>query len=47
MILTREVSRFARNTVDTLRYTRELKNHEVEVYFLGDGIRTFDSDGLE
>ena len=45
MILTREVSRFARNTVDTLRYTRELKNHEVEVYFLNDGIRTFDSDG--
>ena len=32
MILTREVSRFARNTVDTLQYTRMLKEHGVEVY---------------
>lgn len=31
MILTREVSRFARNTVDTLQYTRMLKEHHVEV----------------
>lgn len=29
MILTREVSRFARNTVDTLQYTRMLKEHGV------------------
>ena len=33
LILTREVSRFARNTVDTLNYTRKLKKHNVEVYF--------------
>ena len=45
LILTREVSRFARNTVDTLQYTRQLKAIGVEVYFLNDGIRTFDSDG--
>ena len=45
MILTREVSRFARNTVDTLNYTRMLKKHMVEVYFLNDGIKTFDPDG--
>ena len=45
MILTREVSRFARNTVDTLNYTRMLKKHMVEVYFLNDGIKTFDTDG--
>jgi DNA invertase Pin-like site-specific DNA recombinase len=45
MIITREVSRFARNTVDTLQYTRMLKEHGVEVYFINDGIKTFDGDG--
>lgn len=45
MILTREVSRFARNTVDTLQYTRSLKDYNVEVYFINDNIKTFDSDG--
>ena len=45
MILTREVSRFARNTVDTLNYTRKLRDHGVEVYFINDGIKTFDGDG--
>ena len=45
LILTREVSRFARNTVDTLQYTRELKSKGVEVYFINDNIRTFDGDG--
>ena len=45
LILTREVSRFARNTVDTLEYTRNLKKAGVEVFFLNDNIRTFDGDG--
>lgn len=45
LILTREVSRFARNTVDTLQYTRLLKNKGVEVFFINDNIRTFDGDG--
>lgn len=45
MILTREVSRFARNTVDTLQFTRALKAKGVEVYFINDNIRTFDGDG--
>ena len=45
LILTREVSRFARNTVDTLQYTRSLKAKGVEVYFINDNIRTFDGDG--
>ena len=45
LILTREVSRFARNTVDTLQYTRGLKAKAVEVYFINDNIRTFDGDG--
>ena len=45
LIITREVSRFARNTVDTLQYTRMLKEHGVEVFFINDNIRTFDCDG--
>lgn len=45
LILTREVSRFARNTVDTLQYTRELKAKGVEVFFINDNIKTFDGDG--
>ncbi len=45
MILTREVSRFARNTVDTLNYTRLLKTYKVDVYFINDNIKTSDGDG--
>ena len=44
LILPREVSRFARNTVDTLQYTRDLKKLGVEVYFINDNIRTFEGD---
>ena len=45
MIVTHEVCRFARNTVDTLNFTRELKNIGVEVYFVEDNIWTMDGDG--
>lgn len=46
LIITREVSRFARNTVDTLQETRKLKKMGVEVYFSEDNIWTFnDEDG--
>lgn len=45
LILTKEVSRFARNTVDTLTYTRELKRHGVYVIFVNDNINTADNDG--
>lgn len=45
LIITREVSRFARNTLETLEYTRMLKALGVEVYFISDGISTFDKDG--
>ena len=45
MIITREVSRFARNTVDTLQYTRMLRENGVEVFFINDNIKTFDGDG--
>lgn len=46
LIITREVSRFARNTVDTLQETRKLKAMGVEVWFTEDNIWTMDdSDG--
>lgn len=45
LIITREVSRFARNTLETLEYTRMLKALGVEVIFIDDGISTFDKDG--
>ena len=45
LIVTREVCRFARNTVDTLVVTRELKNIGIEVYFVNDNIWTMDGDG--
>jgi DNA invertase Pin-like site-specific DNA recombinase len=45
LIVTREVCRFARNTVDTLMATRELKNINVEVFFVEDNIWTLDGDG--
>ena len=44
LIITREVSRFARNTVDTLMYVRILKKLDVEVYFVNDSIWTFAPD---
>ena len=45
LIVTREVCRFARNVVDTLVITRELKGIGVEVYFIEDNIWTMDGDG--
>lgn len=45
LILTKEVSRFARNTMDTLFYTRKLKEAGIGVIFTIDHIDTRDSDG--
>lgn len=45
LILTKEVSRFARNTVDALEYTRRLKRLGVGVVFTNDNIDTRDNDG--
>ena len=45
LILTKEVCRFARNTVDTLSYTRRLKDNNVGVIFTIDNIDTRASDG--
>lgn len=45
LIVTKSVSRFARNTVDSLTTVRELKAHGVEVYFEKENIYTFDGKG--
>ena len=45
LIVTKSVSRFARNTVDSLTTIRKLKEHGTEVYFEKENIWTFDSKG--
>ena len=44
LIITKEISRFARNTLDSIRFTRELLNHGVGVFFQNDNINTLDED---
>ena len=44
MILTKEISRFARNTLDSIYYTRKLKDLGIGVIFLNDNINTLDPD---
>ena len=45
LIITKSVSRFARNTVDSLTTVRELKEIGVEIYFEKENIYTLDSKG--
>ncbi len=45
LIITKSVSRFARNTVDSLSTIRTLKEHGVECYFEKENIWTFDGRG--
>lgn len=45
LIITKSVSRFARNTVDSLTTVRKLKEKNVEVYFEKENIYTLDSKG--
>lgn len=44
LVITKEVSRFARNTLDSIRFTRELLSSGVAVYFQNDNINTIDED---
>lgn len=44
LIITKEISRFARNTLDSLQYTRELLGLGVGVFFQNDNINTLDED---
>ena len=45
LIITKSVSRFARNTVDSLSTIRKLKENNIECYFEKENISTFDSKG--
>lgn len=45
LIITKSISRFARNTVDMLSNVRELKDHGVEVYFEKENIYSMDTTG--
>lgn len=44
LIITKEISRFSRNTLDSIKYTRELLNNGVSVLFLNDNINTIYPD---
>lgn len=43
-IITKEISRFSRSTLDSIKYTQELLEHGVGVYFQNDNINTLDTD---
>ena len=45
LIVTKSVSRFARNTVDSLTTIQKLRDHNVECYFEKENVYTFDSKG--
>ncbi|MBQ2941689.1 MAG: recombinase family protein [Clostridia bacterium] len=44
LVITKEITRFARNTLDSIQYTRELLNCGVGVFFQNDNINTLDED---
>ncbi len=44
LVLTKEISRFARNTLDSIFYTRKLKELGIGVFFMNDNINTLDPD---
>ncbi len=44
LIITKEITRFARNTLDSIKYTRELLCYGVGVFFQNDNINTLDED---
>ena len=45
MVITKSISRFARNTLDCLKYIRQLKEKNIPVYFEKENINTMDSKG--
>lgn len=45
MIITKSISRFARNTLDCLKYIRQLKDKNIAVFFEKENINTMDSKG--
>nr|WP_113803086.1 recombinase family protein [Garciella nitratireducens] len=45
MVITKSISRFARNTLDCLQYIRQLKDKNISVYFEKENINTMDAKG--
>ncbi len=45
MVVTKSISRFARNTLDCLKYIRQLKDKNIAVYFEKESINTLDAKG--
>ena len=45
MVVTKSISRFARNTLDCLKYIRQLKDKNIAVFFEKEGINTLDAKG--
>lgn len=45
MVVTKSISRFARNTLDCLKYIRQLKDKNIAVYFEKENINTLDAKG--
>ncbi len=45
MVITKSISRFARNTLDTLKYVRMLKEKDIAVFFEDENINTLSMDG--
>ena len=45
MIITKSISRFARNTLDCLKYIRQLKDKNIPVFFEKESINTMDAKG--
>jgi len=45
MIITKSISRFARNTLDCLKYVRQLKEKSIPIYFEKENINSMDAKG--
>jgi len=45
MLITKSISRFARNTLDTLQYVRQLKEKGIAIFFEKENVNTLDSKG--
>lgn len=44
LVLTKEITRFARNTLDSIMYTRQMLNYGTCIWFINDNINTIDED---
>jgi DNA invertase Pin-like site-specific DNA recombinase len=45
LVITKSISRFAHNTLDCLKYIRQLKDKNISVFFEKEAINTLDAKG--